>query len=88
VALALVPYAADAAGRLHLWVGVADVRPAPALSWRLDGRPVEPRPLRPLTPVPAGNAAATVRFFGESPSGRKTGSDSPRAPESKAPGAR
>jgi hypothetical protein len=58
VALALVPHAADAAGRLHLWVGVANVRPAPALSWKLDGRPVEPIPLRPLTPVLTDDGAA------------------------------
>ena len=58
MALALVPHAADAADRLHVWVGIADVSPPPALSWKLNGATVVPTTLRPLTPVLAGDLAA------------------------------
>ncbi len=58
MALALVPHAADAADRLHVWVGLADVSPPPALRWKLNGTAVVPTTLRPLTPVLAGERAA------------------------------
>jgi PhoD-like phosphatase len=58
MALALVPHAADAAGRLHVWVGLADVNPAPAPSFRVNGAPVVPTTLRPLTPVLTGALGA------------------------------
>lgn len=58
MSLALVPHAADSADRLHVWVGVADVSPPPALSWKLNGAVVVPTTLRPLTSVLAGDLAA------------------------------
>jgi hypothetical protein len=67
VALALVPHAADSADRLHVWVGVADVSPAPALTWMLDGAAVTPTTLRPLAPVLTGaldGAADTTVYTG------------------------
>ncbi|HEX2438253.1 MAG TPA: alkaline phosphatase D family protein [Methylomirabilota bacterium] len=64
MALALVPHVATAAGSVHVWVGVADVRPAPALAWTLDGAPIAPRALRPLTQVPAGAAPSRVVYTG------------------------
>jgi hypothetical protein len=67
MALALVPHAADAADRLHIWVGLADVSPAPPLRFRVNGAPVVPTTLRPLTPVLTGRlaeAADTPAFTG------------------------
>ncbi len=60
MALALVSHAADRADRLHLWVGVADVSPVPALTWTLDGAAVTPTTLRPLAPVLTGALAAAA----------------------------
>ena len=60
MALALVPHAADGADRLHVWIGVADVSPAPALTWKLDGAAVTPTTLRPLAPVLTGALAAAA----------------------------
>ena len=51
-----MPHAA-AADRLYVWVGLADVSPAPALSFRVNGTPVVPTTLRPLTPVLTGALA-------------------------------
>lgn len=60
MALALVAHAADSADRLHVWVGVADVSPVPALTWRLDDAAVTPTTLRPLAPVLTGALAAAA----------------------------
>src|SRR6185369_3824251 len=67
VSLTLVPHAAETADRLHVWVGLADVSPAPALTWKLDGADVTPTTLRPLAPALTGAlaaAAATTVYTG------------------------
>jgi len=67
MALALMSHAADTADRLHVWVGLADVSPAPALSFRVNGAAVVPTTLRPLAPVLTGALAAradTAAFTG------------------------
>jgi hypothetical protein len=61
VSLTLVPHAAPTSDRLHIWVGVADVSAPPALTWTLDGAPVTPLTLRPLTPALTGALAAAAR---------------------------
>ena len=67
MSLTLVPHAAETADRLHVWVGLADVSPAPALTWKLDGADVTPTTLRPLAPALTGAlaaAAATTVYTG------------------------
>ncbi len=58
VALAVFAHAPAAPDRLHVWVGVSDVKAAPALTWTLDGAPIVPTMLQPLTPVLTGVLAA------------------------------
>ena len=51
MSVVLHPRFADQPGKLRVWIGVTGRTTAPALAWRLNGKPAQPKPIRTIASV-------------------------------------